>query len=53
MTLKKEHSNSLKLYWKNQNSFGHWYLEFIWNLVFGIWDFKNSVNGYNLENTLQ
>jgi hypothetical protein len=34
MTLKKEHSNSLKLsdfllkYWRNQNSLGHWNLEF-------------------------
>jgi hypothetical protein len=23
-----------------------WNLKFVWNLMLGIWDFKDSVNGY-------
>ena len=26
---------------------GIWNLRFVWNLMLGIWDFKNSVNVYN------
>ncbi len=41
MILKKEHSNSLKLLgWKNQNSLGHYYLEFEIYLEFDSWNLR-------------
>ncbi len=29
------------------NSFGHWYLRFVWNLMLETYDFKKSVDVYD------